>query len=78
MMKNAKTKNQIPEEQYARKGGKSIDAALHKVLILDHMRIMRRPGIGFASDLMNCYDRMTHAAGSLAMRTLGVPSNAIQ
>jgi len=53
MMNNARTKKQISEEQYARKGGKSIDAVLHKVLILDHMRLMRRPGIGFSSDLMN-------------------------
>ena len=78
MMHNARINNQIPEEQYARKGGKSIDEALHKVLTPDHMRLLRRPGVGFASDLMNCYDRMTHDAGSLAMRTLGVPEKAIE
>ena len=78
MMSNALRNNQIPEEQYAHKGGKSIDAALHKVLILDQMRLLRRPGVGFASDLMNCYDRMVHAAGGLSMRSLGVPANAIK
>jgi len=78
MMENARDCQQIPEDQYARKGGKSIDAALHKVLTLDQMRLLRRPGIGFTSDLMNYYDRMLHASGALAMRTLGVPGQAIE
>ena len=78
MMHNARINNQIPEEQYVRKSGKSNDAALHKVLTLDHMRLLRRPGVEFASDLMNCYDRMTHAADSLAMRNIGVPGKAIE
>ena len=78
MMNNARRCDQIPEEQYARKGGKSIDAAFHKVLTLDHMRLLRRSGISFASDLMNCYDRMTHASGALALRTLGVPGKAVE
>ena len=53
MMHNARINNQIPEEQYARKGGKSNDEALHNVLTLDNMRLLRRPGVGFSSDLMN-------------------------
>lgn len=78
MLGNARTYDQIPEEQYARKGGKAIDAVLHKVLVFDYLRMMRRPGICFASDLMNNYDRMSHYVGSLAMRALGVPMSAIQ
>ena len=78
MLNNARTYNQIPEEQYARKGGKSIDAVLHKVLVYDYMRMNRMPGVCFSSDLMNNYNRMTHSAGSLAMRTLGVPINALR
>ena len=78
MMENARVHNQIPEEQYARRGGKAIDAALHKVLILDHFRMMRRGGICMSSDLMNCYDRMVHSVGSLAMQSLGIPPHAIK
>ena len=78
MMQNAREQGQMREEQFARKGGRAINAALQKVLVLDQMRLMRSPGIGFASDLMNCYDRMTHAAGALSMRTLGVPAKAIE
>ena len=37
MMHNTRINNEIPEEEYARKGGKSNDKALHKVLTLDHM-----------------------------------------
>ena len=78
MLGNARKYNLIPEEQYARKGGKAIDAVLHKVLVFDYLRMMRRPGIVFASDLMNNYDRMSHSVGSLAMRALGVPMSAIK
>ena len=39
MMWNAKDKGLMPETQYARKGGKAIDGALQKVLILDHFRM---------------------------------------
>ena len=78
MLNNARTFGQIPEEQYARKGGKAIDAVLHKVLIFDYLRLLRRPGICFASDLMNNYDHMSHSVGSLAMQALGVPMSAIR
>ena len=78
MLDNARKYNQIPEEQYARKGGKSIDAVLHKVLVYDYLRLTRSPGVCFSSDPMNNYDRMTHSAGSLAMRTLGVSISALR
>ena len=78
MLDNARRFKQIPEEQYARKGGKSIDAVLHKVLVYDYMRMSRTPGLCFSSDLMNNYDRMCHSVGSLAMRSLGVPICALK
>ena len=78
MMENARIHQFIPEEQYARRGGKAIDGAMHKVLILDHFRIMRVGGVCMSSDLMNCYDRMVHSVGSLSMQTMGVPTQAIQ
>ena len=78
MLDNARTYSQIPEEQYARKGGKSIDAVLHKVLVYDYLRLTRSAGVCFSSDLMNNYDRMCHSVGSLAMRSLGVPICAMR
>jgi len=42
------------------------------------MRLLRLPGIGFASDLMNFYDRTVHTAGALSMYALGVPANAVK
>ena len=78
MMLNAKSKNIIPETQYARKGGKAIDGALQKVLMLDHFRMTRTAGIGFANDLMDCYDRVVHSSAALAMRRLGVNTTAIR
>lgn len=78
MMANAKSKHITPETQYARKGGKAIDGALQKVLMLDHFRMTRTAGIGFANDLMDCYDRVVHSSAALAMRRLGVNTTAIQ
>ena len=78
MLNNARQHDQIPEEQYARKGGKAIDAVLHKVLVFDYMRMLRRPEVCFASDLMDNYDSMSHNGGSLAMRALGVAISAIK
>lgn len=77
MLENARKLNILPEEQYARKKGKSIDAVLHKVLTLDHSRLTRTPLVGIANDLKNNYDRMIHVTAGLAMRRLGVPPNAI-
>ena len=51
MLDNARKYFQIPEEQYARKGGKSIDAVLQKVLVYDYLRMTRSSGVCFSSDL---------------------------
>ena len=52
-MQHARAKGVIPIDQYARKGGKSIDAAVQKILIFDVLRLQRQSGTGFASDLMS-------------------------
>ena len=77
MMKRARVNKLIPEQQFARKGSKSIDAAILKVLIFDKCRLMRRKGMSYSGDLMNCYDRMSHASASLALKYLGAPQSAI-
>ena len=56
---------QIPESQYAKKNSKAIEAAIVKILFFDYLRQTRKPGIFFASDLMQCFDRMAHPVFSL-------------
>ena len=78
MMQHARKYGQIPSDQYARKGGKSIDAALQKILTFDLMRMQKRAGVCFANDLMANYDRMAHLPSGLALRFLGAPPTAVQ
>ena len=78
MMENARLKKVIPQDQYARKGGKAIEAVLHKVLFYDFLRSTRFTGIIVANDMHSCYDRMVHSATSLALRSLGAPSPAVE
>ena len=78
MMQHARKYGQIPPDQYARKGGKSIDAAIQKILMFDLMRLQKRAGVCFANDLMANYDRMAHLPSSLALRFLGAPPTAVQ
>ena len=62
----------------AKRGSKAIEAAIVKVLFFDHIRQNKQPGIIFASDLMQCFDRMAHPVCSLVSRRLGVPATVIQ
>ena len=55
----------IPASQYAKKNSRAIEAALAKVLFFDYLRQTRKPGVIFASALMQCFDRMAHPICSL-------------
>lgn len=68
----------IPESQYAKKQSRSIEAAIVKVLFFDILRQTRSPGVFFASDLHQCFDRMAHPVCSLVMQRLGVDTNVIK
>ena len=78
MNDTAMNNNLIPQSQYAKRGSKAIEAALVKVLFFDHIRQNKKPGIIFASDLMQCFDRMAHPVCSLVSRRLGVPESVIK
>ena len=78
MMKNARLRKVIPEDQYARKGGRAIEAVLQKVLFFDYLRATRLSGVIVANDMHSCYDRMVHSATSLALRSLGAPAPAVE
>ena len=68
----------IPVSQYAKKHNKAIEAAIVKVLFFDYLRQTRKPGIIFASDLMQCFDRMAHPVCSLVSQGLGVDFSVIR
>jgi len=68
----------IPDSQYAKRGNKAIETALVKVLFFDHIRQNKQPGVLFASDLMQCFDRMAHPVCSLVSRRMGVPKSVIK
>ena len=78
MNETALCNNLIPESQYAKRGSKAIEAGIVKILFFDHIRQNKQPGILFASDLMQCFDRMAHPVCSLVSQRLGVPKPAIK
>ena len=62
-----------PPSQYAKKGNRSIEAAIVKILFFDYIRITKTNGAFLAMDLENCFDRMAHPISSLCSQRLGVP-----
>ena len=62
----------IPTSQYAKKGNRSIEAAIVKILYFDYLRINKINGAFLAMDLENCFDRMAHPVSSLSSQRLGV------
>ena len=68
----------IPSSQYAKKGNRSIEAAIVKILYFDYLRTNKINGAFLAMDLENCFDRMAHPVSSLCTQRLGVPSQITQ
>ena len=73
MMNRALSLDLIPSSQYAKKGSQCIDAALVKILYLEHLRFLKMNGTFVMNDLMQCFDRMAHPVSALCTRRLGVP-----
>ena len=70
--------NAIQPSQYAKKGSRAIEAAIVKILYFDHLRQNKKPGVFFASDLMQCFDRMALPVCSLVSQGLGVHPSVVQ
>ena len=68
---------QLAREQYSRPGRTAAAHALNRRLIFDTQLTKRIPYSLAMSDLKSCYDRVVHAAVSLAFQRLGVPINVI-
>ena len=78
MMHNGIKCGMIPSSQYAKKGNRSIEAAIVKILFLDYLRLTKTNGAFLAMDLENCFDRMAHPVSSLCSQRLGVPAKIAQ
>ena len=73
MINNAEISNTIPEEHFGgRKGFRATHAVLTKRLMLDNLRLERKPGAVLSTDIANYYDRMVHSYVSLSGQRLGV------
>ena len=77
-MKWAEEKELLAPEQYgSRKRLSAKKHALNKRLMLDAMRIEKRPGILCANDAKSCYDRILHFAAFISLRRVGMPHEAV-
>ena len=65
--------NKIAPEQYSRPGRSTIHHALNCRLTFDHNAFKCTPFALTCTDLKSCYNRVVHAAVSLAFQWLGLP-----
>ena len=66
-----------PEQFGSRKYHSSIDQVLIKTLFYDSLRIKRQDGYLCSNDAKACYDRISHAIGSLSLQRVGLPTGPI-
>jgi hypothetical protein len=78
MMHQAKVNERIPLKCYgSQKNHEAVDVAVNQRLIADILRQKRIPGAVASVDAESCYDRITHAAGSLCIQSWDVHLNFI-
>ena len=71
-MKHNEALGTIPNEQEgSRKGHRSVEVALKKVLAMDLLRQFCRAGFLCSNDAMQCYNRIAHNVAVLSMLRLG-------
>ena len=76
-MQNAEARSKLAPEQYgSRKHLSAEKHALNKRLMVDVLRLQRRPGIICANDAKACYDRILHFAAYISLRRVGIPKEA--
>ena len=76
-MKMAEKKKLLAPEQYgSRKNLSAAKHALNKRLVLDILRLQKRPGIICANDAKACYDRILHFAAYVSLRRAGLTKEA--
>jgi hypothetical protein len=78
MMHQAEVNEHIPLECYrSRKNHEAVDVAVNRRLIADILRQKRIPGAVALVDAESCYDRITHAAGSLCAQSWDVDPKSL-
>ena len=78
MMHQAEALGRIPLEIYgSRKNHEAVEVAINRHLVADLLRQKRIPGVIASVDAESCYDRITHAAGSLCAQNWDVDPQAI-
>ena len=76
-MARAEASNKLAPEQYgSRKRLSAKKHALNKRLMVDVLRLQKRPGIICANDAKACYDRILHFAAYISIRRVGIPKEA--
>ena len=77
-MRWAEKKKKLAPEQYgSRKNLSAEKHALNKRLMLDAMRIEKRPGVVCANDAKACYDRILHFAAYISLRRIGMKKETV-
>ena len=77
-MRWAEEEGLLAAEQYGSRRNLSAELhALNKRLLLDILRIQRRPGVIIANDAKSCYDRILHFAAYASLRRAGVRKETI-
>ena len=78
-MRRAEEAKKLAPEQYgSRKGLSAEKHALNKRLLVDILRVQKRPGIICANDAKACYDRILHFSAYISIRRAGIPKEAAQ
>ena len=78
MMRQVESLGCISEECYgSQKNHEAVDVAINRCLIADILRQKQLPGAVASVDAEMCYDRITHAAGSLCAQSWDVDPQAI-
>ena len=78
MFHNEKKGTLADEQSGSRKGRRSAELALQKVLTMDQLRQSRRAGFLCSNDALQCYDRIVHNVAMLCMLSKGAAANALQ
>jgi hypothetical protein len=70
-IRNAENINKIPSEAYAKRGHRTIDCALNKILTLDIIRQWKVPAALCCNDAKQCYDHILHANSNIYLQRVG-------
>jgi hypothetical protein len=76
-MNHVQSHNFLAKEQYSAPGKKSIDHVINRRLFFDLARYQKTSFAMASVGLRSCYDRVVHVAAFLALKSYGLPSEAI-